>query len=261
MKKWAFRQVDKFAKQTLKVHSKRCPADLRNLSVEHKSILSMHFQNTQTLKSVRRLARYRRTCDIATLNRSIFESDLSMALLCEPQPNEWQNRYATFSSIEFLRMYRKLSDVDKEIASKLYKFNGLTEIETDYTAKYGKPQRSWSGMNNLEICKRLDKEYPPVMGKRYFFQYMYCLVYSRGSWALHRGNIGLLENVDIQPPSFAAGKEMRYVTRKGENLVTDYVLGLVSYVLSMRLIGRALKVDFLERYFQEQVDVIMGEYG
>lgn len=226
-------------------------------------ILQNHFQNTETLESLIILAKYKKSGDIAILTRSIFESALNMGLLLRLPLDEGVNRYQKFSSVESIKIYRHMASIEKEFADEIFKSTEINKYEIEekeYETKYGKPKLSWSGKSIIDICAILDKNYPPVIDTNHFFEFMYCQVYRYGSSATHRTQMGLLRNIKIESKSLINGKNIHAMSPRDESLYFNYFHGLISYIISLRMIGIAFKIDSLEDYFQKKTGVLIGGY-
>ena len=248
----------------LKFNETVTPLKFGKESKKQGMILLNHFQNTETLKSLMILAKHKKSGDIAILTRSIFESVLNMGLLLLLPLDEGINRYQKFNSIESLKCYRHMASIEKETADKIYNTTEIKEYEKgakEYEIKYGKPKLSWSGKNSIDICKLLDNNYSPVIKTNHFFEFMYCQIYRYGSSAIHRTQMGLLRNLKINSRTLINGKKLHIMNNRDEILNFNYFHGLVSYITSLRIIGKTFEIDSSEDYFQEKIGSLIAGYS
>lgn len=256
-------EIEREVIKTLKMNEKQFPIQFGKDAEKQGMIVLNHFQNTETIESLIILAKNKKSGDIAILPRSIFESILNMGLLLHLPLERGVNRYRKFISIETLKIYRHMADIGGDTANKIYKPTEIAKYEKDakeYEIKYGKPKSSWSGMSVIDVCKILDKNYPRVINTNHFFEFMYCQVYRYGSAIVHRSQMGLLRNIKIESRSLIDGKSAHFMNPRDEGLIFNYFHGLISYITSMRILGKAFNIGFSEDYFQKRIGFLIGGY-
>lgn len=256
-------EIEKEVVNTLEVDRKQFALQLGKEAEKQGFIFLNHFQNTQTLKSLRMLARYKKAGDVAALTRSIFESALNMGLLLHLPLKDGKDRYEMFPSVELLKFYTHMAALDKNYANEICASNVIAQAAEQakvYESRYGKPRSSWSGLDNLSICKKLDAVYPPVMNRINFFEFMYCQIYRFGSSAVHRNKMGLVQNIQIgNSDTFKSGQKVNSIKSREEGLVFYYLHGLISFIISMRILGRSFDRPSLEDYFQKRMRSLIWE--
>lgn len=257
------KEIEEEVGKTLEVNQKHYPLLLGKEAEKEGFIFLNHFQNTETLRSIRVLARKERAGDIAVLTRAIFESVLNMGLLLHLPSDEGIDRYKKFLSVELLRTYEHMASIDNEYADQIYappKVRLLRKERQEYEHRYEKPKSSWSGMKSIDICKMLDRKYPPVPNGSHFFELMYCQSYRFGSAAVHRSKMGLVQSLQVmESGSLITGESGYDVRSRQEGLIFYYLHGLISFIISMRILGRAFNIDFLEDYFQKRMRSLIGD--
>jgi hypothetical protein len=256
-------EIEKEVFKTIDFNNKLFPLQFGKNVEKQGIILLNHFQNFETLKSLVILAKNKKAGDIAILSRSIFESSLNMGLLLHLPLNEGLERYRKYTSVESLKIYQHMTSFDKETADKIYKSLNISECEreaNEYRKKYGKPKNSWSGLSCIEICKILDKDYPPVIKTNHFFEFMYCQVYRYSSSIIHRTQMGLLRNIKISSKKLANEKCIHFMDSRKEGLIFNYFHGLISFIISIRILGRAFNISLLENYFQKRIGFLIAGY-
>ena len=208
-----------------------------------------------------------RALDVGTICRSIFESVLNMGLLLLLPAKEGVDRYHLFSSIEALRWHNDIVQQFKEfegLAGAISEAEDVRKWEADlrlYESDYGTPSASWSGKNTVDVCKILDKEWPAVGVQKHFFGFLYCKIYRQGSWAAHRSPQGLAGHVHIVTALDEQGAQVREACSSKEGLVVDYFSSLVAFLASMRIVGRAFNIPWLEDYFQNKVGFLLSRWA
>lgn len=261
METWTIEQIEKEVTDALKVERQNRPLLLDTASPEQSLVWLHHYLNTRSLESIKVLARNTKATDIMALSRSIFESVLTMGLLLDFSSGEGEKKYRMSSRVDLLKMFRNMQIIDKQLADEYVSpadVSELEKVENEYKSRY---RSEWPGKDRFSVCGLLDKSYPPVMGERWFFRLMYCFVYKFGSSAAHRTYAGIQRNIGIPPTNSVVRADVRYICgEREEAAVFNYRLGLLSHLLSTRIIGKAFNIDFLEDYFQERVDLLMGGY-
>ena len=249
--------------EVLKEESKIYPLQFSDESGKQGLIILNHHQNKDSIDSIRVLASMNRALDVSTIGRSIFDSVLNMGLLLYLPVNEGVSKYKLYASIEELRIYRNMSKVGQDIADKIYKNEDIKKWEADsgkYEMDYGVPKSSWSGKTTLEACRMLDSEYPSVVKSEHFFEFLYCQIYRYGSSATHRSQLGISRNVRIVSAPATGGRMLHTADSREEGLVFNYFHGLLAFLASMRVVGRAFKIPSLEEYFQKKVGYLIAGY-
>jgi hypothetical protein len=257
------KEIEEELTKTLKMNEKQFPIQFSKDPEKQGMILLNHFQNTETIESLMVLARLKKPGDIAILSRGIFESVLNMGLLLYLPLDKGVDRYRKFISVEALKNYRHLASIERVLAETVYKPSEIADYEKEakeYEVKYGKPKSSWSGMKVIDICKILDMNYPPAIDMNHFFEFMYCQVYRRGSSVVHRSQLGLLRNIEIKSIDLIDSKQVHSMTIKNNELVFSYFHGLILYIASMRIVGKAFDTATLEEYFQKRIGFLIGGY-
>jgi len=202
-------------------------------------------------------------CTIMTKCRSIFESVLNMGLLWHLPENEGVTRYELYMSVESLKVYRHMADIERDTASKIYKSEDIKKWEANsnqYERDYGLVTSSWSGKNAIEICRILDSEYPPVVKSEHFFEFMYCQIYRYGSSATHRSQRGISRHLEVVSAPCRSGGRVHSAQIKEEGLIFNYFHSLIAFLASMRVLGRAFNIPSLEDYFQKKVGFLIAGY-
>ena len=115
-------------------------------------------------------------------------------------------------------------------------------------------------MNAIEICKILDKYYPPVIKSKHFFEFMYCQSYRYGSSATHRSQQGISRHLRIISASSIKGGRLHFAQAREEGLILNYFHSLVAFLASTRVLGRAFNIPSLEDYFQKKIGFLIAGY-
>lgn len=226
-------------------------------------IIINHHMNKDSMGSIKVLAAMQKASDIGVIGRSIFESVLNMGLLVHFSVNDGVNRYRLYSSIESLKVYKQMSQIEKETAAKIFTVENIRKWETNlrqYEREYGIVTSSWSGKTAIEICQILDEKYPPVIKSKHFYEFLYCQIYRYGSAAAHRSGQGLARHVNIITAPASRGRRVHTARSREEGLVFNYFHSLIAFLSSMRIIGKAFNLPSLEDYFQKKVGLLIAGY-
>lgn len=256
-------EIQRQVTSALAVNQKMLPLRLGREAEKQGLVFWNHFRNTETLKSLRTLAKLKRAGDVATLTRSMFESVLNMGLLTHLPSKDGVEKYKKFLSVEILKHYEHAAAIDPDYTRELYtpeKIALVRKEAREYETTYGKPKPSWSGLDNLSICRILDRNYPPLLDRRDFFEFTYCHIYRFGSPAVHRSLFGLAQSGKIVDSENALTGEQGYdISSSEEGLVFHYLHGLISYIASIRVLGKAFELHSLEDYFQKRAGALILE--
>lgn len=249
--------------EVLQEESKIYPLQFTDDSGKQGLIVLNHYLNKDSIDSVNILANKQRALDVGIIGRSIFESVLNMGQIWQLPVNEGVSRYELFMSVESLKVYRHMAEIEPETASKIYNSDDIKRFEAEleqYEREYGSVTSSWSGMTAVEICKVLDIEYPPVIKTRHFFEFMYCQIYRYGSSATHRSQQGLSRHLKFVSTPSRSGGRVHSTQIKEEGLIFNYFHSLIAFLASMRVVGRAFNIPSLEGYFQRKVGLLIAGY-
>lgn len=255
--------INQQLQEVLEEDSKIYPLQFSDESGKQGLIILNHHLNKDSLDSVQVLANMRRALDVGIIGRSIFEAVLNMGLLWRLPENDGVDRYERFLSIESLKVYRHMEQIEKDTAGKIYKFEDIKKWEADYNQyqiDYGVETSSWSGKTTAEICHILDKEYPPVVKTEHFFEFMYCQIYRYGSSATHRSQRGISRHLELVSAPSRSGGRVHSAQSREEGLIFNYFHSLIAFLASMRVIGRAFNIALLEDYFQRKVGFLIAGY-
>ena len=256
--------INKWVDKSLQRNRNEFPFRLTEDAERQCLILSIHTQNSETLESAALLAQYSKAGDVARLSRAVFESVLNMGLLLSMPSAEATDRYVKYSSIETMKAFRHMLAIESDVANAIYKPEQLTEHESneiEYVSKYGKPKTNWAGMNTIDICKKLDKIYPPVIKTDHFFEFIYCQAYRYGSSAVHGSHLGINRNLKVTASTIINGNTVYQSEPREESLIFNYFHCLISYLLSLRVLGKTFNRLSLEQYFQESVGQLIAGYA
>jgi len=256
--------INQQLQQVLEQESKIYPLQFSDESGKQGIIILNHHSNKDSIDSIRVLAGMQRALDVAVLGRSIFESVLNMGLLLYLPENDGVARYRLYSSIESLKVYRHMAEIEKDTANKIYKSEDVKEWEAglkQYEKDYGLLTSSWSGKTAVEVCKILDREYPPVVKSEHFFEFLYCQIYRYGSSATHRSHRGIARHLHIISAPSGTGRRVHTASNREEGLVFNYFHSLTAFLASMRIIGGAFNIPSLEDYFQQKVGFLIAGYS
>jgi len=249
--------------EVLQEESKIYPLRFTDNSGKQGLVIMNHHLNRDSIDSVSVLANKQRALDTAIIGRSIFESVLNMGLIEYLPVKNGVTRYYLFMSVESLKVYRHMADIEPETASKIYKPANIRKWEGDlerFEREYGGVTSSWSGISTVEICKILDKHYPPVINSKHFFEFMYCQSYRYGSSATHRSQQGISRHLRIvSTPSIRSGRVHSAQTSE-EGLIFNYFHSLVVFLASIRVLIRAFNIPSLEDYFQKKIGFLIAGY-
>jgi len=249
--------------EVLQEESEIYPLEFTDDSGKQGLIILNHYLNKDSMDSVKILTNKQRALDVGIIGRSIFESVLNMGLIWYLPVNEGVTRYELFMSVESKKVYEHMADIEKDTASKIYKSEDIKRWEAEsaqYERDYGRATSSWSGKGAVEICKILDREYPPVIKSEHFFEFMYCQSYRYGSSATHRSQRGISRHLEVVSAPSRSGGTVHSAQIKEEGLVFNYFHSLIAFLASMRVIGRAFNIPSLEDYFQRKVGLLIAGY-
>lgn len=249
--------------EVLQEESKIYPLQFTDNSGKQGLIILNHHMNKDSIDSVSVLANKHRALDIGIIGRSIFESVLNMALIEYLPVKNGVTRYYLFMSVESLKVYRHMADIEPETAGKIYKPDDIKKWEAEsrrYESEYGRASSSWSGISAIESCKILDKHYPPVVNSKHFFEFMYCQSYRYGSSAVHRSQQGISRHLRIISASSIIGGRVHSAQTTEEGMIFNYFHSLVVFLASTRVLGRAFNIPSLEDYFQKEIGFLIAGY-
>ena len=249
--------------EVLQEESKIYPLQFTDDSGKQGLIILNHYLNKDSMDSVNILANKKRALDVGILGRSIFESVLNMGLIWFLPVNEGVTRYELFMSVESQKVYQHMAVTEQETASKIYKSDDIRRWEAEseqYEREYGRATSSWSGISAVEICKILDREYPPVIKSEHFFEFMYCQSYRYGSSATHRSQRGISRHLEVVSAPSRSGGTVHSAQTKEEGLIFNYFHSLIAFLASTRILGRAFNIPLLEEYFQRKVGFLIADY-
>ena len=226
-------------------------------------VILNHQLNKDSINSVKTLANMRRALDVGIIGRSIFEAVLNMGLIWHLPENEGVTRYELYLSIESLRIYRHMAQIEEETANKIYKQEDIKKWETEwerYERDYGTVTPSWSGMTAVEVCKILDRALQTVVKSNHFFEFLYCQIYRYGSAAVHRSQQGISRHLEIVSAPSRSGGRVHSARAREEGLIFNYFHSLIAFLTSMRIVGKVFNIPSLEDYFQKKVGSLIAGY-
>lgn len=248
-------------KEVLEEESKIYPLKFSDESGKQGIVILNHHLNRDSIDSIRVLANMHRGLDVGIIGRSIFESVLNMGLILYLPGKEGVDRYQLYLSIESLRVFKHMAEIEEDMAHRIYKPEEIKKWEADqqkYEKDYGVVTSSWLGISNIEICRILDREYPPVVKSDHFFEFMYCHLYRYGSSATHRSRQGIARHLNVIGASSKSGGRIFTATEREAGLVFNYFHSLIVFLLSMRIVGKAFNAPSLEDYSQKKVRFLVA---
>lgn len=257
------KSLNRQLEEVFEEESKIYPLQFSDKTGKQGLIILNHHTNKDSIDSIKVLAGMQRASDVGVIGRSIFESVLNMGLLVHLPANDGVNRYRLYSSIESLKVYRHMAQIEKETADKIFTAENIRKWETDlkqYERDYGVVTSAWSGKTAVEICQILDGEYPPVVKSEHFYEFLYCQIYRYGSSAVHRSGQWLARHVDIITAPASRGGRVHTARSREEGSVFNYFHSLIAFLSSMRMIGKAFNLPSLEDYFQKKVGFLIAGY-
>lgn len=220
-----------------------------------------HDRNFSTFLTIRYLADHERVADIYTLTRSMFESIISMGLLSKCLIEDDIDRYQNFQFIETDKTYNHLKKLG------LAKLSGIShsdiefvnEKHEEYIKKWGNNTQSWTGKNLLQNVKIIDENYPPTCNEKYFYEYLYCQVYRKGSQATHSSFAGISKCVQIEEMLMPGDIKAQRFKVNEEHLVFSCFHSLLVFLSSIRFLGHLLGKKETEDYFHKIARYIISE--
>lgn len=256
-------EIEAQLSEILDEESKIYPLEFTNDYEKQGVVILNHWQNRESLDSIRVLARMKRTGDVGIIGRSVFDSVLNMGLLLYLPISEGVRKYERYTTVELLKVYRHMADIEEATAHNIYKAQVIQKYELEakqYEIDYGEARSSWSGKSAMDVCRILDKQYPPVIRTTHFFEFLYCQIYRFGSSITHRSELGLLRSVSIDSISTRSRAKMHTMKASEEGLLFNYFHSLIAFLVSMRIAGRAFGVTSLESYFQRKIGSLVAGY-
>lgn len=220
-----------------------------------------HDRNFSTFLTIRYLVDHERVADIYTLTRSMFESIISMGLLSKCLIEDDIDRYQNFQFIETDKTYNHLKQLGLEKLSGIshsdIKF--VNEKHEEYFKKWGNNTQSWTGKNLLQNVKIIDENYPPTCNEKYFYEYLYCQVYRKGSQATHSSFAGISKCVKIEEMLMPGDITAQRFKVNEEHLVFSCFHSLLVFLSSIRFLGHLLGKKETEDYFHKIARYIISE--
>jgi len=211
---------------------------------------------------VKYLAEHERVADIFTLTRSMFESIITMGLLAKRIVTDDIERYQEFQYVEICKTYEHLKRLGFENLSGVSTSEAelIAEKRNSYTTKWGRSTVSWTGKSLEENVRSVDSIYPPTCNESYFYEYLYCQVYRKGSQSSHSSYAGLSKGILIEKFSISGipSTFQRFMTDENY-LIFSCFHSIIVFISSIRFLGYILGKDEIESYFQKIARYIISE--
>ena len=227
------------------------------------AMMQSHQSNTDTMFSLRQVVALKNVNDIYCLSRSMFESVVNMGVLVTGKIKDGAKRFLDFQYLEAYKILDHLRQVEPDFVNKVYKSDEvkvITEGRNSFVSKYGNIS-NWCGLNLIERIKLIDKNFSPTCSNKFFFEYLYCQVYRKGSGATHRTSTGLRRST-VWTKTLVGNLNLIEPIPNMNHLVFASILSLIVYLASIRFIGQIIgnkKEETESFYHEETARIIAGK--